>query len=96
MSKETLALMLAGERQDTPWVETTLRNAQMPDHAKFDCFDECVTVVEAVELQMELDEACNHEIDAVEQYHYLRGPNAYTEEELRMMGWEARTEAANR
>lgn len=95
MSKETLALMIAGEQQDTSWVETTLRNAQMPEHQKYDCFDECVTVVEAVKLQMEFDEASTGEIDPVQQYHFLRGPNAYTEEELRMMGWEARTEAAN-
>ena len=76
-NQEILDLMLEAERRDTPWVESTLRNAEMPDVAKYDCFDECTTVAEVVKVQMEFDEACIGEIDPVNQFHYLRGPNAY-------------------
>lgn len=86
MSNEILALMLQAERRDTPWVESTLRNAEMPDEAKQDPFDECTTVVEVVKLQMEFDEVMYGEIDPVNQYHHLRGPGAFDEDDLVLMG----------
>ena len=95
-NQETLALMLAAEQRDCPWAELTLRNALKPEEVKYDPFDDCVTVAEAVKLKIDFDETCYGEIDPVDQDHYLRGPNVWDEESLALMEWEAKTEEANR
>lgn len=89
MSQETLELMLEAERRDTPWVEVL-----EPNDGDFFGIP-CSTVVEAVTEGNKFDEACRGEIDAVEQTHYLRGPNAFDEQDLAAMDWERRTKTAN-
>ena len=90
MSNETLLLMLEGEHRDTSWVDVLACEKEDP----FEEFGlNAKTVVECVTMQIDFDENVLGEIDRVEQFHYLRGPNAYDEDELEMMGHTPVTEA---
>jgi hypothetical protein len=93
MSRETLLLMLEAERRDTPWVDVIAHEEGNPP-VMFDEFGE--SIVECVTNSISFDEVCRGEIDAVEQSHFLRGPNAFDEQDLAAMGWERKTEEANR
>lgn len=91
MSKETLALMLSAEQRDYPWVQVLAEeNNSPPEGFTAD------TVVDCVKQGLEFDEQIRGEIDPVGQEHFLRGPNAFDEQDLINMEWEAKTEAANR
>jgi len=72
MKSETLELMLQAERRDIPAV-TCL--AEIEDGFYLDPFEDCDTVVKFVKESMEFDLFSCGEIDAVDQGHFLRGPN---------------------
>jgi len=89
----TLELMLEAERRDNSWVQILAEE----DHNPFEEFGiNCNTVVTCVTTSIDFDQQCRGEIDPIDQIHYLAGPNALTEQDLKAMGWESRTEAANR
>lgn len=92
-NKETLALMLAAEQREGTWAEEVAMTKLSSE--QFFGID-CSSIVKAVTHSIAFDEQCRGEIDAVEQSHYLRGPNCFTEQDLRAMEWEAKTEVANR
>jgi hypothetical protein len=88
MNHEILNLMLEAERRDCP----------IEIHEGDDDFFglDTSSIVKTVTVSIDFDETVRGEIDITEQHHYLRGPNAYDEQELAEMKWEARTESSNR
>jgi len=82
MSKETLALMLEADRRECTWADVVHKDDPDP----FFGID-VSNIVNAVTEGMRFDEQTIGEIDPTQQGHYLRGPNAFDDHDMKMLEW---------